>query len=268
MIMSDLKSERIIYSSEAGREKLPLSLFSACKCHRQESIVRQNGAPFYQILVVLEGEGSLRYNGEEYRLFKGCGFYVGANVPIEYIDCGGLVSTFVTAVGSGFSGLAESFGNKDFLYLSGLSVQRYGDEIARIVDAYHGGEKNARLSALTYSFFVDFFENGKRGILGLEEVFLYIERNFDKRLTLERLAAVASVSVSGLCHGFKRKYGKSVIEHLLGTRLSYARMLLLSGEATSVKEAALSSGFEDFSYFCRAYKKHLGKTPTEDVKRI
>ena len=183
---------------------------------------------------MLEGIGEVVYNGEKFDLFKGSGFYVGADVPIEYYDRGGLTVAFVTAEGDGFSGLAESFGNRDFLYLAALSVERYRGEISRIVEAYRQGEKNARLSAMTYSLFVDFFENGKRALTCPEEVALYIERCFDRKLTLLQLASVFSVSVSGLCHSFKARYGRSVIDYLLDTRLSYARMLLLSGEAVSV----------------------------------
>ena len=54
------------------------------------------------------------------------------------------------------------------------------------------------------------------------------------------------------------------MEYLILKRLAYARMLLDSGAVMSVKEAAFASGFDDPSYFCRAYKKRYGTTPGAD----
>ena len=70
--------------------------------------------------------------------------------------------------------------------------------------------------------------------------------------------------MSKLCHEFKRQFGYSVVTYINDVRLGYARELLQNDEATTVKAAAMSCGFEDVSYFCRAYKKKFGVTPTGD----
>ena len=258
------KSERIIYLVGESAQRLSVSLFSACRCHVQESVIRKNGAPFYQILAVLDGVGKVRVGNNEYPLHRGTAFYVGKDVPVEYINDSGLLSAFVTAVGEGVERLAESYGITDFLYSDTVSAERYKSEVDRIVGAYSAGEKDGRISALTYSFFADFFDNGKRTLDKAEEALLYIDRNFDKRLNLFHLAESVSSSVSGLCHSFKEKYGRAVIEYLNERRLMYAKKLLVTEEDLSVKEIAVMSGFEDASYFCRVFKKRYGHSPTEE----
>lgn len=262
--MSSLNSERIVWTTATEVDPLPVNLFSACGCHKQETVVRPNGAPFYQILIVLEGRGRVVFDGREYPLFRGVGFYAGANVPVEYYDDGGLFSAFVSVVGRGADLLAEGYARDGFLYMDGISSRKYRDDISELISAYKDGVGCGRLSALVYSFFIDFFESARKSASLIEELTTYIERNLDKRLTLKHLASVASVSVSGLCHRFKERYGTTVMEYLILKRLAYARMLLDSGAVMSVKEAAFASGFDDPSYFCRAYKKRYGTTPGAD----
>ena len=257
-------SERIIYSLSEEATKLPISLFSACKYHLQESVSRAGGAPFYQILVAVDGKGAVRFGGSEYPLFRGAAFYVAKDAPIEYINERGLVSAFVTAVGDGAQSLAMSYGIKDFLYSEPLLGERYKIEIEGIVEAYNSGESDGRISSLVYSLFSDFFEGDKRGADKSEEALFYIDRNFDKRMTLSELSTALSVSVSGLCHSFKERYGKTVVEYITEKRLLYAKKLLVTESAVSVKEIATLSGFDDASYFSRAYKKRYGHSPTEE----
>lgn len=256
--------EKIIFIHDAQRASLPIELFSACRCHAQETVTRPSGAPFYQILVVLGGRGRVRFDGKEYPLTRGCAFYVGKDIPIEYYDDGELYSAFVAAVGDGAEYIEKTYAECGFLYLNGILYERYCEKISKITEAYNRGAERGRLSSLTYAFFIDFFENVRRAPTAIEEIALYIERNLDKRLTLEHLGRVSSMSVSGLCHKFKERYGKTVIEYLIEKRLSYARTLLLSGETVGVNEIAISSGFDDTSYFCRAYKKRYGRTPGEE----
>ena len=253
--------ERIIYIPDTEITGLPMSLFSACRRHRQETVIRHAGAPFYQILLVRSGCGRVRFGCREYPLTKGCAFYVAKDIPVEYYDDGELYSTFVAAVGDGADSVGKYYAESGFMYVDDISFERYYEKISEITEAYHDGAGAGRLSALTYSFFVDFFENAKKAPTAIEEIALYIERNIDKRLTLDLLGRVFSMSVSGLCHKFKARYGRTVIEYLIDKRLSYARMRLLSGDTAGVKEIAAGSGFDDLSYFCRAYKKKYGKTP-------
>ena len=120
--MSSLNNERIIWSLATEAHTLPLNLFSACRCHKQETVIRPKGAGFYQILFILEGKGRVVFRGVEYPLLKGVGFYVGKDVPVEYYDDGGLYSVFVSIVGYGAEVLEKNYAKDGFLYLEGASL--------------------------------------------------------------------------------------------------------------------------------------------------
>ena len=248
-----------------GEEKssLPILATTAHKRYLQETVVRPSGTNFYQVLFILEGAGRVIFRGREYPLKRGCAFYTAACAPVEYIDGGGLVSAFLTAVGDGVDRLAESYGVRDFAFTDSINAERYSEEIRRIIGKYRDGCRAGLLSGLAYSLFAEFFEDSKRRADSLEEVKLFIERGFDNPITLQSLADMASMSVSGLCHTFKARYGLGVISYLLDVRLGCAARLLSMNPSLSVKEAALSSGFNDVSYFCRAFKRKYGKTPSE-----
>lgn len=121
---------------------------------------------------------------------------------------------------------------------------------------------------MCYSFYTGFFEqlDGK-ALASLDKTALYIEKNFSKKITLDELAEINQTSVSKLCHDFKKKYGCTVFEQVLNLRLNYAYTLLNSGITIKTKEVAAECGFDDASYFCRAYKNKFGVTPSSKAIR-
>ena len=253
-----------IFIGNSEKRNLPALATTAHKRYMQETVRRHTGVPFHQVLFILDGVGRVIYSGREYPLHKGCAFYTAEGVPTEYINDGGLVSAFLTATGEGIVRLSESCGVKDFAFTDSINTERYSEEIRRMIQKYHDGCTEGLLSGICYSLFAEFFEDCKKTADSLEELKLYIERGFDKPMTLGELASVMNVSVSGLCHRFKKRYGVSVISYLLDVRLRYARELLSMTPLLTVKEVALSSGFNDVSYFCRAFRGKYGKTPEEE----
>ena len=253
------------YNLNADDEAVfPISFHTACAHHVQESVRRSSGASIDQILLVLEGSGTLNCQGQSYNLKAGSAFFVGRGCPVEYLDDGGLVSAFITFKGQAVDSILDFYGCDGFLYREGYHVQRYTDKINEMIELYYNGKSRGRLSAKVYAFVIEFFEGRKNKSTPADDVAAYIQQNFGKKLTVSELAGVANCCVSKLCQDFKKQYGCSAIEYLLDVRLRYARDMLSNDPDVAVKTAALSCGFEDVSYFCRAYKKKFGVTPTED----
>lgn len=94
----------------------------------------------------------------------------------------------------------------------------------------------------------------------------YINENFSRALSIDELAEQLHLSKYYLCHMFKSVTGQSITEHLNAVRLNNARHLILS-EGCTVNEAAQRTGFQNLSYFTRAYKNWFGHLPLEDKKR-
>lgn len=256
----------IIHSNHhIDRDKvLPISLFTACTDYPQEHVSRPKGAgSFHQIMVVTNGTGVVNQRGNSYALKKGCAFFVSKTEPVEYFSVEGLTTAFLTANGSAVDSLMAFFHCDGFLFRESVNVDKSVSCIDRIIDHNYEHKQAGTLSALVYAFYADFFEQQSEVRTGLDRVVMHIEKSFGEKLTLSQLATVGCMSVSKLSHDFKRVFGVSIFQYILELRLNYARTLLISNPKLTTKEIARSCGFDDVSYFCRAYKAKFLKTPKE-----
>jgi AraC-like DNA-binding protein len=80
-------------------------------------------------------------------------------------------------------------------------------------------------------------------------------------LSLEEIARKLGTSYSNFRRTFREHNGVGPHQYRLHLKLSHARDLLLNSEL-SIKEIAFQSGFEEEQYFCRYFKKAMGRTPS------
>ena len=90
----------------------------------------------------------------------------------------------------------------------------------------------------------------------------YLNANFRKNISLDRLARRFFVSKYYLCRAFKEHSGISVHAYINQKRIIFAKSLIDSG-MTAIG-AAEKVGYGDYSAFYRAYVKIIGKSPTAD----
>lgn len=94
----------------------------------------------------------------------------------------------------------------------------------------------------------------------VEKVREYVDQNYFKDLTLQRISDLFYVNPYYLAHIFKKDMGDSPINYLIKTRLNTARNLLLSTDL-SIKEIAFLTGYDNPLYFSVAFKKLFGTSP-------
>ncbi len=82
----------------------------------------------------------------------------------------------------------------------------------------------------------------------------YIDKHFTEALSVEKIAAELYVSPSALAHRFSKELNIPIYRYITKKRLSYAHERIEQGDA--MIDAALNSGFNDYSCFYRLYKKH------------
>lgn len=249
---------------------LPIYFNTVCDSFPQPTTKRPGGHPdFYQILIVISGTGILNCEGQAYPLERGCAFFTATDVPSEYINTGGLVSAFLTVKGDMLPIIMNYYGIKNFLFCKSVNVEKFISDINNIIREYYQYKRQGILSAMAYSFYTNFFEQQQSVDFSIpEKTALFIEKNYMDKLTLTYLAEQNGISVSKLCSDFKKKFGYTIFHHILNLRLTHARNLLFSNPGCTVKDAALSCGFDDVSYFCKAYREKFGKSPSKDKKRI
>lgn len=95
----------------------------------------------------------------------------------------------------------------------------------------------------------------------------HIHTHLSSSLSVEELSAMEFLSPSRYREVFKKVTGHSPIEYITLLRLRQAAELLAEGEAT-IEEAALAVGYTDRLYFQRVFKKHMGITPGNYLKKV
>lgn len=244
---------------------LPIIFHTASTYYKQNTMeYNENRQNFYQILIVLDGNGTLYCNGEVHKLKRGCAFFTSMYTHSKYVDEGGLITAFLTVTGDGMPQLLEYFDCGNFKFFSSVDIEKYVKIIRDIINEYYKTKNESSLSALSYYFYTNFFETQQEtSLASLDKTALYIEKNFSNKLTLDELSEINKTSVSKLCHDFKEKYGCTIFQHILNLRLNYANNLLSSAVNLKTKDVAQACGFDDTSYFCRLYKEKFGRTPLE-----
>ncbi len=91
---------------------------------------------------------------------------------------------------------------------------------------------------------------------------LHVTTHFDCKIALEQAAALCRLSPTQFCRLFRQEQGVSFGQHLLRYRLEQACQRLAHSGAL-VKDVAYSVGFNDLSYFTRAFKRQLGVCPSD-----
>lgn len=88
----------------------------------------------------------------------------------------------------------------------------------------------------------------------------YIKNNIRENFTLEVLSEKACMSKAHFSRTFKAELGLSPMEYILKERLKLARQYLQLGDY-QVQEVCFMSGFNNTTYFIRAFKNEFGVTP-------
>jgi AraC family transcriptional regulator len=96
----------------------------------------------------------------------------------------------------------------------------------------------------------------------LGRVLEYIAANSHLDLRLDDLAKIADMSQFHFARLFRLSMGVTPHRYLMDQRLQQAKALLRLDSRT-IAEVATEIGFVNAGHFARAFKRHLGVSPTE-----
>ena len=99
----------------------------------------------------------------------------------------------------------------------------------------------------------------------MQKMVHYIQNNYQTHIKLDEIASAANISTSESLRCFRASMQTTPISYLNQYRLECARKQLLS-TSDSVISIAMSTGFDNPSYFCRAFKKKHGYSPNRSRK--
>lgn len=96
----------------------------------------------------------------------------------------------------------------------------------------------------------------------LQAMMQYIHDHYMEEITLEMIAASASISKSGALHIFQSGIHISPVAYLIQYRLAQAAEQLHTTQK-SVSSIAEETGFTSSGYFCRKFRQHYHMSPNE-----
>ena len=93
----------------------------------------------------------------------------------------------------------------------------------------------------------------------------YVEKNCEKDIDLDKIAAEVSMTPNSLCRFFKKRTGETLFEYIKGYRINKACQYLIGNNMT-MTQICYSVGFQSIPSFNRVFKSVTGITPTEYKK--
>lgn len=90
----------------------------------------------------------------------------------------------------------------------------------------------------------------------------YLSEHYSEDIAVADIANAVGVSRSHLSRVFKEAHGMTILEYLMGVRMSNA-MRLLDETNLSVTEISEMTGFNNSNYFFKKFKEKFGQTPMQ-----
>ncbi len=104
-------------------------------------------------------------------------------------------------------------------------------------------------------------KESKKTLDKMKLVLKYVENNYMNKITIAEISEIVGFSESHFMRYFKETMGTSFIDYLKDYRLTMASRLLDTSEA-AILDIAAEVGFDNLSYFNRAFKAKYGMTPS------
>lgn len=96
----------------------------------------------------------------------------------------------------------------------------------------------------------------------INQMKLYVERNYEKNLSLELISSLFNMSRSYCSHSFKKTVGVNFVDYINDIRIEKACDLLSSSDR-KMYQIARAVGYDNVKYFFRIFKKKKGMTPEQ-----
>ncbi len=276
---SSVQSDRILYtpSAFARGSLLHLQEVGTLKALHPHTSTR-SGLVSYLCFLVLEGEGSLTYDGRQYSLKLGDCVFTDCRKTYSHStsDCLWSLSwchfyaPFMPAIYEKYKergGLPVFHPEKPDAFQK-IFVQLY--ELAASSDYIRDMRINESLSALLTllkqeSQKPDHVAVSKKR-MELAAVKAYMDEHYTQKLTLDDLEAQFFINKYYLLKIFKETYGMTISSYLISKRITRAKQLLRFTQMT-IDEVGCAVGMDGAGYFSRMFKKAEGISPKEYRKQ-
>lgn len=246
---------------------------NSCGIQRKEPgdrVIRKKGRQDYQLIMVRYGILRVWWHGTESTLRTGNLLLYEPGEPNDYSAETETETLWIHFTGSAAEEILNTMGLAPGVF-ENCFPGRIFEEGKRIAEQFHQPKRKK----FVYGSFLTFLaaiseelheEAPPEGAETIFEVLSYIQSGYEKKMTLEELAKRSGYSKSRFSHLFSKVTGSTPLAYQRALRMQKA-CELLSATALSVREIAGRCGFEDALYFCRAFRKDFGMSPSEYRER-
>ncbi|MBQ6888478.1 MAG: AraC family transcriptional regulator [Lachnospiraceae bacterium] len=99
------------------------------------------------------------------------------------------------------------------------------------------------------------------------EVYSYLSQNPTKKVTIDEMCNMFSISKTSLQCCFKSIYGTTPASYIRSERMKYAAQLIVSESHKSIGEIAAEIGYDNASKFSAAFRAVMNECPLEYRRR-
>lgn len=271
----NVASERVIYtpSSFAKNNLLYLQETGSLKALAPH-VSRRDSLKSFLFFIVLSGSGEVGCAGESFSLKTGDCVFIDCAGPYYHKSSENLWTLkWVHFYGQNMKEIyAKYLQRGGGCTFSSVNFSRYElllDEIfliSKSSDSVRDMKLCERIMALLTDIMADGSRPDGRPKPGkrkdINDILIYLDRNFQRKVSLDELAAEFYVNKYYLTRIFKEQTGQSISEYLMNKRITHAKALLrFSGK--TLEKIAEESGMGDAGYFSKTFKKIEGITPGE-----
>ncbi|WNH08532.1 AraC family transcriptional regulator [Thalassobellus suaedae] len=111
------------------------------------------------------------------------------------------------------------------------------------------------------------FETEAQDSSKVDVIFKYVNKNFQKHITLDEIANEVSMTVPAFCRYFKKATGKTFTQLVNEYRVVHATKLLNESQM-SIADVCFECGFNNFSHFNKQFNEITGKSASSYRKEI
>lgn len=236
--------------------------------------------PHFLLLVFAEGQGKLYVEDKPYSINRGDCFLL---TPNQLMKLHNTSPTQLSYYEVGMQRIQmkqddhETYVDADFPYTGKLHSPS-ASLLMSEMDIIYEGQASSGISQLkNYIRFQElllslFEQTGvaskqQNSLLAVEKTIDELQRRYHEPITIEQLAAKASIGIWQYRQLFKRITGINPNEYLTELRINRAKELLLVSN-DSLDHIARSIGYQDGYYFNRRFTKSVGVTPRQYMQRV
>jgi AraC-like DNA-binding protein len=269
-ILEDIKTNQGISSFHAFRYQVPYFQF---KWHYH---------PEFELTYIVKGNG-YRIVGNSYEPFNdGDLVLLGSNLPHTWsgkadgdVNSDAIVIQFSSEFILPFLELNESILIKNMLdnSLRGINFEPDEQLVTKIVELTETNGVDRILKLISILDILskkqikliapNTFHNvvSKKSEARINNVCLFIQNNFQKKIYLKEVADLIYLTESNFCKFFKKATGKTYSDYVNEIRINEASRLLIQSDKT-ISQISFECGFETLSYFNRVFLNKKGTTPS------